>query len=62
MVDLPKEGGSLHSRTWDIDHREGQVVNDLILASAEPIQAESIEVPDDLNLLRSDFILVARPW
>lgn len=49
MVEIPKEGGSLYSRTWGIDEQEGQGINDLMSASSEPIQAESIEVPDDLK-------------
>ena len=45
----PRDGGPLHSRTWDIDRSEGQSVTDLIAASAVPIEAPSIEVPDDLK-------------
>ena len=53
MADLPTEGGPLHARTWDIDRTEGQGINELIAASQEPIEAEAIQVPDDLkgNLL-----------
>ena len=53
MADLPTGGGPLHARTWDIDRTEGQGINELIAASQEPIEAEAIQVPDDLkgNLL-----------
>lgn len=45
--------GPLHDRTWGIDREEGQIVNDLISISSEPIEVPFIEVPDDLknNLL-----------
>ncbi len=45
--------GPLHERTWGIDRDEGQIVNDLISVSTEPIEVPFIEVPDDLknNLL-----------
>ena len=45
--------GPLHDRTWGIDREEGQIVNDLISVSTEPIEVPFIEVPDDLknNLL-----------
>ena len=49
MVEIPREGGPLHDRTWDIDRREGASVNDLMAASTEPIEAPSIEVPEDLK-------------
>lgn len=49
MVEIPKEGGSLYSRTWGIDQQEGQGINELMSASSEPIPAESIEVPNDLK-------------
>ncbi len=42
-------GGPLHSRTWDIDRSEGQLVNDLFAASQSPIAMPAIEVPDDLK-------------
>ena len=53
MVELMPGGGPLHSRTWEIDGAEGQLVNDLMAASQSPIQVPAIEVPDDLkrNLL-----------
>ena len=53
MVELMPGGGPLHSRTWEIDGAEGQLVNDLMAASQAPIQVPAIEVPDDLkrNLL-----------
>lgn len=43
----------MYDRTWGIDREEGQIVNDLISVSTEPIEVPSIEVPDDLknNLL-----------
>ena len=47
--ELPTVGGPLHSRTWEIDRSEGQVVNELIAASQSPIDVPSIEVPDDLQ-------------
>jgi NADH-quinone oxidoreductase subunit B len=49
MVEIPREGGPLHDRTWDIDRREGASVNDLMAASTEPIEVPFIEVPDDLK-------------
>ncbi len=49
MAEFPQDGGPLHSRTWDIDRREGQSVTDLVAASTLPIEAPSIEVPDDLK-------------
>ncbi len=49
MAEFPQDGGPLHSRTWDIDRSEGQSVTDLVAASTLPIEAPSIEVPDDLK-------------
>ena len=49
MPDIQKDGGPLNARTWEIDRQEGQGINDLISTSSEPIQVESIEVPDDLQ-------------
>ena len=49
MVQLPKEGGPLHARTWDIDREEGQTVKDLINVSSEPIAEPLIQVPEDLK-------------
>ena len=46
---MPSSGGPLHSRTWDIDRSEGQLVNELIAASQTPIEVPYIEVPDDLK-------------
>ncbi len=46
---LPPSGGPLHSRTWDIDRSEGQLVNETIAASQTPIAVPAIEVPDDLQ-------------
>jgi NADH-quinone oxidoreductase subunit B len=53
MADIPMEGGPLHDRTWSIDREEGQAVNELIAASAEPMEPAGIQVPEDLkgNLL-----------
>ena len=52
-MQLPTGSGPLHDRTWGIDREEGQMVNDLISVSSEPIEVPFIEVPDDLksNLL-----------
>ena len=52
-MQLPTGNGPLHDRTWGIDREEGQMVNDLISVSSEPIEVPFIEVPDDLksNLL-----------
>jgi NADH-quinone oxidoreductase subunit B len=50
MVEILREGGPLHDRTWDIDRREGASVNDLMVTSTEPIEVPpSIEVPEDLK-------------
>jgi len=49
MVEILHEGGPLQDRTWEIDRREGQLVTDLIATSAEPIEAPTIDVPDDLK-------------
>ena len=45
--------GPLHDRTWGIDREEGQIVNDLLSVSTEPIEVPFIEVPEDIknNLL-----------
>jgi NADH-quinone oxidoreductase subunit B len=53
MVGTLGEGGPLYDRTWSIDREEGQAVNDLIAASAEPMEPAGIQVPEDLkgNLL-----------
>ena len=52
-MELPGGQGPLHDRTWGIDREEGQLVNDLISVSSEPIDVPFIAVPDDLkdNLL-----------
>ncbi len=52
-MELSPGQGPLHDRTWSIDRDEGQIVNDLISVSTEPIEVPFIEVPDDLknNLL-----------
>jgi len=49
MVEIPKEGGPLYARTWNIDREEGRTVQDLIDRSAEPIADPLIEVPEDLK-------------
>ena len=49
MVELPKEGGPLHARTWDIDRAEGRTVQELIDVSSEPIAEPLVRVPDDLK-------------
>ena len=49
MVEIEPDGGPLHARTWGIDREEGQTVNDLIAVSGEPMEAPSIQVPDDLK-------------
>ena len=53
MVDMPAQGGPLYERTWDIDRSEGQGINDLMAVSTQPLEADAIEVPEDLkgNLL-----------
>ena len=48
-VEIPKEGGPLYARTWNIDREEGRTVRDLIDASTEPIVDPLIQVPDDLK-------------
>ena len=52
-MQIPSGQGQLHDRTWGIDREEGQLVNDLMAISTEPIEVPSIEVPGDLknNLL-----------
>ena len=52
-MELSASQGPLHDRTWGIDREEGQIVNELIAVSSEPIEVPSIEVPEDLknNLL-----------
>ncbi len=49
MVEIAPEGGPLYARTWGIDREEGQTVNNLIAVSGEPMEAPSIQVPDDLK-------------
>jgi len=49
VVELPKEGGPLHARTWDIDRAEGRTVQELIDVSAEPLAEPLVRVPDDLK-------------
>ena len=52
-MELSSGQGPLHDRTWGIDREEGQLVNDLISISTDPIDVPFIEVPEDLknNLL-----------
>ncbi len=49
MVDIQHGSSPLYDRTWDVDRHEGDLVNDLLSASREPIRAPSIEIPDDLK-------------
>ena len=49
MVELPKEGGPLHARTWDIDRAEGRTVQELIDVSTEPLAEPLVQVPEDLK-------------
>ena len=49
MVEIEPDGGPLYARTWGIDREEGQTVNELIAVSGEPMEAPSIQVPDDLK-------------
>ena len=49
MVDIQHGSSPLYDRTWDVDRHEGNLVNDLLSASQEPIRAPSIEIPDDLK-------------
>ena len=48
-LEIPKEGGPLHSRTWNIDRDEGSTVQHLKDASPEPLSEPLIEVPEDLK-------------
>ncbi|MCH7713270.1 MAG: NADH-quinone oxidoreductase subunit B [Chloroflexi bacterium] len=47
--EIPKEGGPLHNRTWDVDRDEGRLVQHVKDTSVEPLAEPSIEVPDDLK-------------
>ena len=47
--EIPKEGGPLHDRTWDVDRDEGRLVQHLKDTSVEPLAEPLIEVPDDLK-------------
>ena len=49
MVEIEGGSGPLHDRTWGIDRDEGQTVSDLIAASAEPIRAPFIELPEEIQ-------------
>ena len=48
-LEIPKEGGLLPNRTWDIDRDEGQAVQHLKDTSTEPWSEPLIEVPEDLK-------------
>lgn len=45
---LPGDG-PLQSRTWDLDRREGSLVQELKDSSIEPLAEPTIEVPEDLQ-------------
>ena len=47
--EIPKDGGPLNARTWNIDRAEGQTIQDLKDSAVEPIDEPLIEVPDDLK-------------
>lgn len=47
--EIPKEGGPLHDRTWEVDRDEGRLVQHLKDTSVEPLAEPLIEVPDDLK-------------
>ncbi|PKB65518.1 MAG: hypothetical protein BZY80_00055 [SAR202 cluster bacterium Io17-Chloro-G2] len=47
--DIPKEGGPLPNRTWDVDRDEGRLVQHLKDTSLEPLAEPLIEVPEDLK-------------
>lgn len=49
MVDVQHGSTPLYDRTWDVDRHEGDLVNDLISVSGDPIRVPSIEIPDDLK-------------
>ena len=46
---IPKDGGPLPNRTWDVDRDEGRLVQHVKDTSLEPLPEPSIEVPDDLK-------------
>ena len=46
---IPKDGGPLPNRTWDVDRDEGRLVQHVKDTSLEPLAEPSIEVPDDLK-------------
>jgi NADH-quinone oxidoreductase subunit B len=48
-LEISREGGPLHNRTWDIDQGEGRTVQRLKDSSVEPLAEPMIEVPDDLK-------------
>jgi len=52
-LEIPKQGGPLYTRTWEIDREEGRTVQHLKDTSTEPLAEPLIEVPGDLkgNLL-----------
>ena len=48
--EIPKEGGPLHDRTWDVDRDEGRLVQHVKDTSLEPLaEPLMVEVPDDLK-------------
>lgn len=47
--EIPKDGGPLNARTWNIDRDEGQTIQGLKDSAAEPIDEPLIQVPDDLK-------------
>jgi NADH-quinone oxidoreductase subunit B len=49
VVDVQHGSTPLYDRTWDVDRHEGDLVNDLISVSGDPIRVPSIEIPDDLK-------------
>ena len=48
-LEIPKDGGALHTRTWEIDRGEGHTVQQLKDTSTEPLAEPLIEVPDDIK-------------
>ena len=52
-LEIPKQGGPLFNRTWEVDREEGRIVQHLKDTSSEPLAEPLIEVPVDLkgNLL-----------
>jgi len=48
-MEISKGDGPLSTRTWNIDLDEGQTVQSLRDASAEPLAEPTIDIPDDLK-------------